>query len=52
MGLRSCFARFGQIFVQKLNVFAKTVLFVTTSSLFINDLGNVFFSRVLERIFF
>ena len=33
-------------------MFAMNVLFVTTSSLFINDLGKVFFSSVLERILF
>ena len=35
-----------------LHMFAMNVLFVTTSSLFINDLGKVFFSSVLERILF
>ena len=33
-------------------MFAMNVLFVTTYSLFIIDLGKVFFSSVLERILF
>ena len=39
-------------YINKLNVFAMAVMFVTTSALVINDLGNVFFSCILERILF
>ena len=53
MGLRTFLTRFGQILVKKLlNVFKMSVLFFTTFSLFINDLGKVFFSNVLEIILF
>ena len=47
-----CGLIWANIGIQKLNVFAMAILFVTTSALVIHDLGNVFFSCVLERILF
>ena len=52
MGLHILWLDLGQYWYKKLNVFAMAVLFVMTSALVIHDLGNVFFSCVLERILF